>query len=108
MQTIEEYQRYTRQLEGEVKKWHDAFDASEEVNRQLAKQIDPLQRDIVRLNNENRELRERLEHEEIELEIARCSHRNTLRQLNDLVKQYNEETDKTQKEQQNVHPSDKK
>ena len=23
MQTIEEYQRYTRQLEGEVKKWHE-------------------------------------------------------------------------------------
>ena len=68
MQTIEEYKEYTRQLEGEVKKWHDAYDASEEVNRQLAKQIDPLQRDIVRLNN-------------------------------DLVKQYNEETDKTQKEQ---------
>lgn len=99
MQTIEEYKEYTRQLEGEVKKWHDAYDASEEVNRQLAKQIDPLQRDIVRLNNENKELRERIEHEEIELEIARCSHRNTLRQLNDLVKQYNEKTDKTQKEQ---------
>ena len=50
MQTIEEYKEYTRQLEGEVKKWHDAYDASEVVNRQLAKQIDPLQRDIVRLN----------------------------------------------------------
>lgn len=98
MQTIEEYQRYTRQLEGEVKKWHDAFDASEVMNRELAKQIDPLQRDIVRLNNENKELRERLEHEKIELEIARCSHRNTLCQLKDLVKQYNEETDKSQKE----------
>lgn len=36
MQTIEEYQRYTRQLEGEVKKWHDAFDASEVMNRELA------------------------------------------------------------------------
>ena len=35
MQTIEEYQRYTRQLEGEVKKWHDAFDASEVMNREL-------------------------------------------------------------------------
>ena len=35
MQTIEEYQRYTRQLEGEVKKWHDAFDASEVMNRNL-------------------------------------------------------------------------
>ena len=36
MQTIEEYQRYTKQLEGEVKKWHDAFDASEVMNRELA------------------------------------------------------------------------
>ena len=27
MQTIEEYQRYTRQLEGEVGKWHHAYDA---------------------------------------------------------------------------------
>lgn len=36
MQTIEEYQRYTRQLECEVKKWHDAFDASEVMNRELA------------------------------------------------------------------------
>ena len=35
MQTIEEYQHYTRQLEGEVKKWHDAFDASEVMNREL-------------------------------------------------------------------------
>ena len=35
MQTIEEYQHYTRQLEGEVKKWHDAFDASEVMNRNL-------------------------------------------------------------------------
>lgn len=35
MQTIEEYQHYTRQLEGEVKEWHDAFDASEVMNREL-------------------------------------------------------------------------
>lgn len=62
MQTIEEYKEYTRQLEGEVKKWHDAYDASEVVNRQLAKQIDPLQRDIVRLNAENKYLKEIIEH----------------------------------------------
>lgn len=35
MQTIEEYKEYTAQLEGEVKKWHDAFDASQEHVRQL-------------------------------------------------------------------------
>ena len=28
MQTIEEYQHYTRQLEGEAKKWHDAYGAT--------------------------------------------------------------------------------
>lgn len=38
MQTIEEYKEYTRQLEGEVKKWHDAFDASELMNRELARE----------------------------------------------------------------------
>lgn len=27
MQTIEEYKEYTRQLEGEVGKWHNAYDA---------------------------------------------------------------------------------
>lgn len=27
MQTIEEYKAYTKQLEGEVKTWHDAYDA---------------------------------------------------------------------------------
>ena len=27
MQTIEEYKDYTRQLEGEVGKWHHAYDA---------------------------------------------------------------------------------
>ena len=27
MQTIEEYKEYTKQLEGDVKKWHNAYDA---------------------------------------------------------------------------------
>ena len=27
MQTIEEYKAYTKQLEGEVSKWHHAYDA---------------------------------------------------------------------------------
>ena len=27
MQTIEEYKAYTQQLEGEVSKWHHAYDA---------------------------------------------------------------------------------
>ena len=29
MQTIEEYKAYTKQLEEQVGKWHDAFDASQ-------------------------------------------------------------------------------
>lgn len=35
MQTIEEYKEYTKQLEGEVKKWHDAFDASQAQVKEL-------------------------------------------------------------------------
>ena len=36
MKTIEEYQRYTRQLEGEVGKWHHAYDALMVERNQLA------------------------------------------------------------------------
>lgn len=50
MQTIEEYQRYTRQLEGEVKKWHDAFDASEVMNRELAADNKRLKEKLAELN----------------------------------------------------------
>lgn len=50
MQTIEEYQRYTRQLEGEVKKWHDAFDASEVMNRELAAENKRLKEKIAELH----------------------------------------------------------
>ncbi len=99
MQTIEEYQHYTRQLEGEVKKWHDAYDASEEVNRQLAKQINPLQRDIVRLNNENKELKEHNARQAVMLKIAKQSHENTVKELQDLLDQFNHHLEnETQKE----------
>ena len=50
MQTIEEYQRYTRQLEGEVKKWHDAFDASEVMNRELTAENKRLKEKITELH----------------------------------------------------------
>lgn len=50
MQTIEEYQRYTRQLEGEVKKWHDAFDASEVMNRELAAENKRLKEKFAKLH----------------------------------------------------------
>ena len=34
MQTIEEYKEYTKQLEGEVGKWHNAYDALVNMNQQ--------------------------------------------------------------------------
>ena len=35
MQTIKKYQEYTKQLEGEVKTWHDAYDALKIENSRL-------------------------------------------------------------------------
>ena len=102
MQTIEEYKAYAQQLEGEVKKWHDAYDASEEVNRQLAKQIDPLQHDIVRLNEENKELKESNTRFAIKIKILQQSHDATTKMLQELLDQFNENIiaiDKTKKEQ---------
>lgn len=80
MRTIEEYQEYCKQLEGEVKKWHDAYDASEFANSQLAAQIKPLQNDIKRLN--------------IELELARKSNKAAQDQIQSLIEDYNELLDK--------------
>ena len=39
MQTIEEYKAYTKQLEAEVKKWHDAYDALKIERDNLAKEL---------------------------------------------------------------------
>ena len=39
MQTIEEYKAYTRQLEGEVGKWHHAYDALMVERNQLALEL---------------------------------------------------------------------
>lgn len=39
MQTIEEYKAYTRQLEGEVGKWHHAYDALMVERNQLAREL---------------------------------------------------------------------
>jgi FtsZ-binding cell division protein ZapB len=39
MQTIEEYKEYTRQLEGEVGKWHHAYDALMVERNQLAREL---------------------------------------------------------------------
>lgn len=50
MQTIEEYKEYTAQLEGEVKNWHDAYNASQEHVRQLTKDNERLERERVEQN----------------------------------------------------------
>ena len=39
MQTIEEYKSYTKQLEGEVGKWHHAYDALLIERNQLVNQL---------------------------------------------------------------------
>ena len=39
MQTIEEYKEYTKQLENEVKQWHDAYNASQEHVKQLVDKL---------------------------------------------------------------------
>ena len=46
MQTIEEYKEYTRQLEGEVKHWHDAYDALMVERNQLVSRIKELERQL--------------------------------------------------------------
>jgi len=50
MQTIEEYKEYTAQLEGEVKNWRDAYNASQEHVRQLMKENERLERERVEQN----------------------------------------------------------
>ena len=39
MPTIEEYKAYTKQLEGEVGKWHHAYDALMVERNQLAREL---------------------------------------------------------------------
>lgn len=43
MQTIEEYKTYTKQLEGEVGKWHNAYDALVIERNQLVSRIKELE-----------------------------------------------------------------
>ena len=54
MQTIEEYKEYTRQLEGEVKHWHDAYDAIIVERNQLLKQLRKGENDVHKPDNEGR------------------------------------------------------
>ena len=43
MQTIEEYKEYTKQLEGEVGKWHNAYDSLMIERNQLVNRIRELE-----------------------------------------------------------------
>lgn len=75
MQTIEEYKEYTKQLEGEVKQWHDAFDASQAQVKVLTKENLRLESERVEQNsiietcaNELEELRKH----EVEWDLAQA------------------------------------
>ena len=46
MQTIEEYKAYTKQLEGEVGKWHHAYDALMVERNQLVNRIKELEKQL--------------------------------------------------------------
>lgn len=46
MQTIEEYKAYTQQLEGEVSKWHHAYDALMVERNQLVSRIKELEKQL--------------------------------------------------------------
>ena len=50
MQTIEEYKEYTRQLEGEVKNWREAYNASQVHVKQLIAEADKLERERIDQN----------------------------------------------------------
>lgn len=79
MQTIEEYKEYTAQLEGEVGKWHNAYDALM-VERNL------LVNRIRELETENKSAKD---------EEINAAHQKSLARLEELVnKKYpNEEED---------------
>lgn len=53
MQTIEEYKAYTQQLEGEVGKWHHAYDALMVERNQLVSQIKELERQLNQKENQD-------------------------------------------------------
>lgn len=57
MQTIEEYKSYTKQLEGDVGKWHNAFDALVIERNQMAKTLCENKKIIETMANELDELR---------------------------------------------------
>ena len=75
MQTIEEYRAYTRQLENEVGKWHNAYDALMVERNQLVNRIMELEQKINGLKIKN--------------DIIQKSHDATAQELNDLINNIN-------------------
>lgn len=53
MQTIEEYQAYTKQLEGEVKTWHDAYDAMTVERNLLIDRVKELEKQLNQKGNQD-------------------------------------------------------
>ena len=68
MQTIEEYKEYTKQLEGEVGKWHNAYDALMIERNQMAKTICENKKIIETMATELDELRKH----EVEWDLAQA------------------------------------
>lgn len=68
MQTIEEYKEYTKQLEGEVGKWHNAYDALMVERNQMAKTLCENKKIIETMATELEELRKH----EVEWDMAKA------------------------------------
>ena len=68
MQTIEEYKEYTKQLEGEVGKWHKAYDALMVERNQMAKTLCENKKIIETMATELDELRKH----EVEWDLAQA------------------------------------
>lgn len=68
MQTIEEYKEYTKQLEGEVGKWHNAYDALMVERNQMAKTLCENKKIIETMATELDELRKH----EVEWDLAQA------------------------------------
>ena len=68
MQTIEEYKEYTKQLEGEVGKWHNAYDALVIERNQMAKTLCENKKIIETMATELDELRKH----EVEWDLSKA------------------------------------
>ena len=68
MQTIEEYKEYTKQLEGEVGKWHNAYDALMIERNQMAKTLCENKKIIETMATELEELRKH----EVEWDLSKA------------------------------------